>query len=96
MLKGNEIGWPVPVQFLRPCLACRDALNWVKVNILLGPYEVNDLLRVRESHLPLEQFSFCVNTMTPELICLIRKFSPSLEILHIGFHSTEVTKLVIL
>ena len=86
MLKGSESCWPIPTRFLKPCLANRDALNWVNVDVLQGNYEVSDLMKLQEAHLPLKQLSFRVWKMTPELISLIVKYSPCLEILHIGYY----------
>ena len=86
-LKGIELDWPIPIKFLKPCLAFRDALNWVNVDLLQYYCEVNELLKVQESNLPLKQFSFRICTLTPELIRLIRRFSATFEILQIdSFH----------
>lgn len=91
-LKGNEIGWPIPMKFLRPCLAFRDALNWVNVDLFHGYCKVSDLLKVQESHLPLKQFSFRVPLMEPELIRLLRKYSATFEILKIGFYPISTSR----
>ena len=82
---GRQIRWPISARFLKPCLSSRDALNWANVDLLLGVYEIKDLLKVQEARLPIKQFSFRVNRVTQDLICLVRKLAPTLELLHVGF-----------
>ena len=84
-LKGIEIGWPIPAQFLKPCLPCRDALNWVKVDLTYGCYEETDLMKIEESRLPLKQLSVLIHEMTQNLIDMIDRNSMTLEILYVGF-----------
>lgn len=90
--KGNEIGWPIPAQQLKPCLSCRDALKWAKVNLLHGHYKPEDLVMVAQSKLPLKEFSFRTYRIDQDLFDVIQRFSPRLEILHIGYRNTDDKK----
>lgn len=84
--KGNEIGWPIPAQFLKPCFAFREALNWA--NVLLIKHDAGDLMELLKGDLPIKQLSFCLQFVTPEIVSLIRAASPNLEYLSLGFYYT--------
>lgn len=90
--KGREIGWPIPSQFLKPCLSCRDNLSWVNVNLLHGHYLTEDLVKVANSKLPLKEFSFRSYRFSPQLCDVIKEYSHSIEMLQIGFRNTKEMK----
>ena len=93
--KGRDLGWPIPAQFLKPCLPCRDALNWVNVNLLHGHYEAEDLVKVAESKFPLKELSIRTYRITSKLYDIIKRVSWQLEVLHVGFRDSDDDKMLV-